>query len=206
MVAVENTYKKLLISSDRKKCFRLQKNLKSYALCGLIRWRRFSFEKCIRNVFVWKRVIFQDGEEGAVPPVSGVWSLKSQHQSIKAIKRNHRKRKKKANKESASEADGEKTCVGAGTPSSHVLAVLLRSIPAGVPRWALLIWRQTVHLQPKQNKQRILDFCHSSLAILSLNHHECSPGNGGSERAWWDRRIHICSLQNLKKISSAWSH
>lgn len=51
----------------------------SYTLRRLIRWGCFSFEKCIRNGFVWKCVVFQDGEERTVPTVPGVWSFKSQH-------------------------------------------------------------------------------------------------------------------------------
>ncbi len=58
-----------------------------YTLSRLVRGGCFSFEKCIRNVFIWQRVVFQDGEERTVPSVSGVWSFKSQHQCIKATKK-----------------------------------------------------------------------------------------------------------------------
>lgn len=71
-----NTYS---IWSDSQNCLIHQKHFGFYILCRLIRWRCFSFVKCIRNGFVWKSVIFQDGEERTVPPVSGIWSFKSQH-------------------------------------------------------------------------------------------------------------------------------
>lgn len=56
-----------------------QQQYVSYTLCGLIGWGCFSFEKCIRDGFTRKCVVFQDGEERTVPSVSGVWSFKSQH-------------------------------------------------------------------------------------------------------------------------------
>lgn len=66
--------------------FNTPEAFQSYTLRRLIRRQRFSFEEGVRNGFVWKRVIFQDGEERAVPPVSRVWSFKPQHQSVKATK------------------------------------------------------------------------------------------------------------------------
>lgn len=44
-----------------------------------------------------------------------------------------------------------------------------------------------------------LDFC--QLNIFSLKHHECLPDNGGSVHVWWDRRVHICSLQNISTLN-----
>lgn len=44
-----------------------------------------------------------------------------------------------------------------------------------------------------------LDFC--QLNIFSLKHHECSPDNGGSVHVWLDRRVHICSLQNISTLN-----
>lgn len=58
----------------------------SYTLCRLISWGCFSFEEGVRNGFERGRVVLQDGEEGAVPSVSGVGSFESQHQRVKAAK------------------------------------------------------------------------------------------------------------------------
>lgn len=51
----------------------------SYTLRRLVRRGCFSFEKRIRDVFKWKRVVFEDGEKRTVPSVSGVGSFKSQN-------------------------------------------------------------------------------------------------------------------------------
>ncbi len=75
-------------TSPSEDCCMLSKTNKrvsvSYTLCGLVGWGGFSFEKCVRNGFIWRRVVFQDGEERTVPSVSGVWSFKSEHQCIKS--------------------------------------------------------------------------------------------------------------------------